>query len=136
MPQTARELALEALAATRRSGAWSETWLRARFEKEHTEPRERALATALACGVLQNRLYLDERLGLFLREGTEKLQPKLLDILRLAAYQLLFMDRIPPSAAVNEAVELGKTYDSPQAGAFINGLLGSFLRDEKPAPET
>ena len=50
--------------------------------------------------------------------------------------QILYLDRVPDSAAVNEAVELGKTYDSPQAGAFLNGLLGSFLREEKPAPET
>ena len=135
MPQTARELALEALAATRRSGAWSETWLRARFEKEHTEPRERALATALACGVLQNRLYLDERLGRFLREGTEKLQPKLLDILRLAAYQLLFMDRIPPSAAVNEAVELAKKRVNPGAAKLTNAVLRRLAAEKDRLPE-
>ena len=59
-----------------------------------------------------------------------------LAILRCAICEILYLDDVPNSAAVNEAVELGKTYDSPQAGAFINGLLGSFLRDEKPAPET
>ena len=45
------------------------------------------------------------------------------------------MEDIPDSAAVNEAVEIGKKYDSPQAGAFINGLLGTLLRAEKPAEE-
>ena len=59
-----------------------------------------------------------------------------LAILRCALCEILYLDDVPNSAAVNEAVELGKTYDSPQAGAFINGLLGSFLRDEKPAAET
>ena len=58
-----------------------------------------------------------------------------LAILRCAICEILYMDDIPNSAAVNEAVELGKSYDSPPAGAFINGLLGSFLRDEKPSPE-
>ena len=59
-----------------------------------------------------------------------------LAVLRCAICEILYLDDVPNSAAVNEAVELGKTYDAPQAGAFINGLLGSFLRDEKPAPET
>lgn len=59
-----------------------------------------------------------------------------LAVLRCALCEILYLDDVPNAAAVNEAVELGKTYDSPQAGAFINGLLGSFLRDEKPAAET
>ncbi len=54
-----------------------------------------------------------------------------LAILRCAVCEILFLDDIPDSAAVNEAVELGKRYDSQQAGAFINGVLGSFLRCEK-----
>ncbi len=135
MSHTARELALEALTAYRRSGAWSETWLRARFEKEHTAPRDRALATALACGVLQNRLYLDERLGRFVRGGTEGLQPVLLDILRLSAYQLLFMDRIPPSAAVNEAVELAKKRVNPGAAKLTNAVLRRLAAEKDRLPE-
>ena len=59
-----------------------------------------------------------------------------LAVLRCALCEILYQDDVPNAAAVNEAVAPGKTYDSPQAGAFINGLLGSFLRDEKPAPET
>ena len=58
-----------------------------------------------------------------------------LAILRCAICEILYMDDIPDAAAVNEAVTLGKVYDSPQAGAFINGLLGSFLRNEKTAKE-
>ena len=45
------------------------------------------------------------------------------------------MNDIPDSAAVNEAVELGKSYDSPQAAAFINGVLGSFLRERKQSEQ-
>ena len=56
-----------------------------------------------------------------------------LAILRCALCEILYLEDIPDAAAVNEAVELGKTYDSPQAGAFINGVLGSFLRDREQA---
>lgn len=66
-----------------------------------------------------------------------RLAKSTLAILRCAICEILYMDDIPNSAAVNEAVELGKTYDSPQAGAFINGVLGSFLRSMEPtAAET
>ena len=61
-----------------------------------------------------------------------RLSKTTLAILRCSICEILYLDDIPEAAAVNEAVELGKTYDSPQAGAFINGVLGAFLRAEKP----
>ncbi len=57
-----------------------------------------------------------------------------LAILRCSICEICYMDEIPDSASVNEAVELGKKFDSPKAAAFINGILGSMLREEKPAP--
>ena len=59
-----------------------------------------------------------------------------LAILRCALCEILYLDDVPNSAAVNEAVGRGKTYDSPPAGALTNGPLGSFRRDETPAAET
>ena len=61
----------------------------------------------------------------------ERLTKTTLAILRCALAEVCYMQDIPVSAAVNEAVELGKKYDSPKAAAFINGVLGSFLRKEK-----
>ena len=61
----------------------------------------------------------------------ERLSKTTLSVLRCAICEILYMDDIPDSASVNEAVELGKRYDSPQAASFINGVLGSFLRSEK-----
>ena len=61
----------------------------------------------------------------------ERLSKATLAILRCAVCEILYMDDIPDSAAVNEAVEFGKRFDSPESAAFINGILGSFLRDEK-----
>ena len=54
-------------------------------------------------------------------------------ILRAALCEILYFDDVPDGAAVNEAVELGKAFDSPEAAAFINGVLGTYLRAEKPA---
>ena len=84
----------------------------------------------------KHQAEIDEIIGRY-AEGWKlsRISKSTLAILRCAICEILYMDDIPNSAAVNEAVELGKSYDSPQAGAFINGLLGSFLRDEKPSPE-
>lgn len=51
-------------------------------------------------------------------------------ILRLAMFEILYMQDVPNSAAINEAVELAKRYDTQEAASFINGILGSFVRKE------
>ena len=53
-------------------------------------------------------------------------------IMRVAMYEILYMPDIPASAAINEAVELAKRYDSPEAASFVNGILGSYVRKELP----
>ncbi len=64
----------------------------------------------LVYGVMQNRLLLDFYLSQVVSGPMSRLQPVMLDILRLGAYQILLLDKIPDSAAVNEAVELTKYY--------------------------
>lgn len=118
-----REAALRALLACRKNGAWSEGVLKDLLRD--LDRREAALASCLCYGVLQNRSLLDYWLRPFLRG---KLQPAVEEILRLAVYQITMMDKIPHSAAVNEAVELGKKYANPQAAKVINGVLRSLLR--------
>ncbi len=120
---TGREAALRALLACRKSGAWSEGVLKDLLR--NMDRREAAFASRLCYGVLQNRSLLDHWIRPFLRG---KLQPAVEELLRLAVYQITLMDKIPPSAAVNEAVELGKKYANPQAAKVINGILRSLLR--------
>lgn len=56
-----------------------------------------------------------------------------LTILRTALFEVLYMDDVPDSVAINEAVELAKGYEEPETVAFINGILGSFMRGERGA---
>ena len=125
----ARDAALRALIAFRRDGAWPESALKDALRG--MDRREAALATRLCNGVLQNRMLLDHWLSGFVRG---KLQPVVRDILRLAAYQLCFLDRIPPSAAVNEAVEQTRRLANQQAARLVNGVLRNLLR-ALPLPE-
>jgi len=57
-----------------------------------------------------------------------------LSVLRCALYEILYMPDIPPAAAINEAVELAKSYDEPETVSFINGILGSFMRSRERTP--
>ena len=125
MELNAREAALRALIACRKDGAWSEGALK-NILKSCTR-RDAALASLLCYGVLQNRLLLDFWIDSFARG---KLQPVVRDILRLGVYQLRFTDKIPSSAAVNEAVEQTKRHGNLQAARLLNGVLRAMLRTE------
>ena len=57
------------------------------------------------------------------------------NILRLAVYELLRLDDVPPKVSINEAVHLAKTYASTQSGAFVNGVLDRILRECATAPD-
>lgn len=80
-----------------------------------------ALAATLTYGVMQNRMLLDHYLEQVVSGGLSRLQPAMLDILRLGAYQILLLDKIPDSAAVNEAVEQTKRYVNQKAAGMTNG---------------
>ena len=116
----AREAALLALLACEKRGAWSDAYLNGLFRREETDGREAALACRICAGVLQNREACDWYLRPYVKT---KLQPSIRAVLRCAVYQLAFMDRIPASAAVNEAVELSKRYGNPAAARVTNAIL-------------
>lgn len=130
---SARETAVLTLAACEKQGAWSDGHLKHAIRAQGLDRRDAALATRLCYGVLQNRLLLDWRLARLCSMKLEKLDIKVLCGLRVAAYQLLFLDKIPPSAAVNEAVELAKRHSrNPRAAGLVNGVLRALLREEVP----
>ncbi len=132
---SARVAALSALIACRKQNAWSDGILKEYIVRDKLDRRDAALASRLCYGVLQNRLLLDHYLSAFLRCKLKDLQPVVLDILRLGAYQITMMDKIPVSAAVNEAVEMGKKYANRQAAGLINGVLRSLARAGENLPQ-
>jgi 16S rRNA (cytosine967-C5)-methyltransferase len=86
-------------------------------------PADHALTTELVMGVLRWRSLLDAEIIRFSNKGVEKLDLEVLTALRLAAYQLLFLDRIPGRAAVHESVELVKRARKGSAAPFANAVL-------------
>ena len=120
---TAREVALKALISYRRNNAWMDPALDSLIERYKLSEREAALATRLVYGVMQNMMLCDYYIGHFSTIEIKKIEPGVLDILRLSVYQLVFLDKIPPSAAVNEGVALAGKIANPRAGGFVNAVL-------------
>ncbi len=121
----ARETALNVLIACRKEAGWSNSLLKQQLSRDGLDRREAALATRLCYGVVQNRIKLDHFLSQLLTGKVSKLHPALRDILHLGLYQILEMDKIPASAAVNESVALAKKYCKKQANApaLVNAVL-------------
>jgi 16S rRNA (cytosine967-C5)-methyltransferase len=103
------------------------------YLKEHPDldPRDRALVTELVYGVLRWQGRLDWIIDQQARTKPDKIALPVRVILRLATYQLLFLDRIPAAAAVNEAVKLAKTSQPPHVVRFVNGILRAISRKRK-----
>lgn len=128
---SAREVAMLTLAACERQGAWSDGHLKRMLREHKLDRRDAALATRLCFGVLQNRMLIDWHLARFCSSKLDKLDLKVLCSLRVAMYQIMFLDKIPPSAAVNEAVNLARKHcRNPRAAGMVNGILRSVLREE------
>lgn len=83
-------------------------------------------------GVADKEAALDDHIVPYLRNWTlERLARVDLAILRLAAYEIFYREDVPGAVAVNEAVELSHRFSTDEAGGFINGVLGSMLRDQE-----
>ena len=130
---SARLAALTALEKCRRAGAWSDAVLGSVMDREKLSGSDRALCSALCCGVIQNYALLDYYIDCFSSVKSAKLEPKVRDVLRVSAYQLVFMDRIPPRAAVNEGVRLCKSLGYARAAGLVNAVLRRI--SEGPLPE-
>lgn len=135
MQISAREAALTALERCRRDGAWSGASIDNSIKKYGLEKREAALASRLCLGVLQNTSFCDYYIDYYYSGKGSKLEPKLRDILRLGAYQLLFLDRIPVSAAVNESVSLAKRCGFARASGLVNAVLRRLGENRDKLPE-
>jgi 16S rRNA (cytosine967-C5)-methyltransferase len=85
--------------------------------------RDRDLFNALVFGVLRWRGRLDFILSRFSKMPPDRIEPAVMNILRVALFQLVCLTRVPPSAAVNTAVDMAKSRSTPRAAAFVNAVL-------------
>lgn len=125
----ARAVAFSVLRSLRDESHFLQFKLDAEVAKAKLSQADRRFAWRLVLGTSRWLSHLDAHIKLFVkRNGMKKIEPDVLMILRLAVYQLHFLDRIPAHAAVHSAVELTKANVGPRATGFVNGVLRQMLR--------
>ena len=131
----ARKTAVKVLVKIEKEGAYSNLAVAEGLKTAELTPQDKALATALIYGVLDRKITLDFILSKFLKTPVSKTEPFTLAVLRTALYQIKYMDKIPESAAVNEAVKIMKSSKFSRNSGFVNGVLRSVLRTEVTLPQ-
>lgn len=125
----AREIALEVLYKIEEKGAYSNVQLNYVLEKYNPGFQERSLATSLVYGVLRHRNTLDWQIEQFSKRPVKKMTVWIRNILRQGVYQLLYMEKIPQSAACNEAVKLARKKGHEGVSRFVNGIMRNIARN-------
>lgn len=97
--------------------------------------QDKKFATTLFYGVIERQITLDAVINKYSKRPVKSLSSDVLQLLRMAVYQLLYMDSVPDRAAVFESVRLAKRNKNPALSGYVNGVLRSFLRDNKKIPE-
>ena len=134
MNQSARATALRVLVSCRNNGAWADAALKAQISRDGLSGPDAALCSRIVYGVMQNRMLLDFYIGAYCTQKPDHLQPPLLEILRIGAYQIIYLDKIPDSAAVNTSVELAKLAKRGQASGLVNAVLRKLSQNKKELP--
>lgn len=119
----ARTVAVKVISEIERNGSFSNIALDAALKSAELSRADAALAGRLIYGVLSRKITLDRILESRAGKGFKKTHPYVLSVLRVAAYQLLFTDKIPPSAAVNESVKIVNKSKQRFAASFVNAVL-------------
>lgn len=124
-----REMALEILMEAERNGAYPNVLLKQTLDKYlYMEKQERAFLTRLVEGTVERKLTLDYYLNHVSKTPVNKCKPVIRCILRMAAYQIFYMDAVPDSAACNEAVKLAQKKGFQTLKGFVNGVLRNLSR--------
>ncbi len=137
LPSNPREAALRILQAVDTRSAFSDRLLDGAHQRGGPDPRDHALMHELVKGTLRWRGRIDWVLDQLVHIGLSQVQPWIKKVLRLGAYQVLFLDRIPPHAAVDEAVKLAHQYGHPGTAGLANSVLRRLIeqKDQIQVPE-
>ena len=135
MAVSARSAALEGLKAWRLRGTWPDQFVKKELPALGLSPKDKGLSVQLLYGTIQNLQRIDFYIGCYSSVKLRKIMPQVLDCLRLGVYQLVFLQKIPVSAAVNESVNLAKKAGGARAGGFANAILRKVASQRENLPE-
>lgn len=125
---SARQAAVDILLQVLKDGAYTNIAINKYLRSHELTDVERRLLTELVYGTIKALGTVDWYLGQCVNRPLAKIEAPILNVLRLGIYQLLYMDKIPASAACNEAVKMARVYSHEGSAKFVNGVLRGFLR--------
>lgn len=133
--ENARKTAVSILLKIEKDSAYSNITLNSFLKSADLKDEDKAFVSALVYGVLDRKITLDYVLSQFMKTPIKKTAPFTLAVLRTALYQIMYMEKIPDSAAVNEAVKLIKKSKENRNSGFVNAVLRSVLRSDCLLPQ-
>ena len=122
---SARRVALKVLSRIDRDKSYSNLTLDSELKKTELNDADKALASCIVFGVVARKITLDYYISKLTKVAESKIEPQVRNILRMGLYQMMYLDRIPDHAAVNESVNAAPT----RAKSFVNAVLRRFLRE-------
>ena len=120
---TARAVAVDVLNVARSANAWAAELVEEHLARTPLAPLDRRFVTQLVFGVIRRKSTLDALLRPFVQRPFHTVEPAVVDVLRVGAFQLAFLTHVPKHAAVHETVELARHVGCPMAKGFVNGVL-------------
>ena len=127
-----REIILAILLEILEKGQYSHLVMKQVLDKyEYLPKQERAFIQRITEGTVERRIQLDYVIDSFSKTKTQKMKPVIRNILRMAVYQILFMDNVPDSATCNEAVKLAVKKGFASLKGFVNGVLRTIVREKE-----
>lgn len=132
----AREIAVHILYDTEYKDAYANLVLKETLSKhKDLSQKDKGFITRLVYGTVSRRLTLEYIIEQYSKIKLKKISKYILLILKLGIYQIIYMDKVPNSAAVNESVKLAKRYGHSSSAGFVNGLLHSVIRNGVKYPD-
>ncbi len=135
MTKSARQIAFEILLKIEKDEAYSNLAIDSAVKVYNPDSTDCAFISRLVYGVVERKITLDYVISKYLSKPINKLKKDVLTVLRLGAYQVLFMDKIPRSAAVNESVRLTKNNNCSYASGLVNAVLRKVSQDDLILPD-
>ncbi len=130
-----RNLAFSILMKTESEGAYSNIEINKSFAVADIDARGRAFVTNIVYGVLQNKIRLDYIIGKFSKIPMRKITDDVKTVLRMGLYQLIFMDKVPEYAVVNESIKLVRKCKKASSSGFVNAILRGYIRSGTVYPK-
>lgn len=125
-PASAREIALDIMVKVEQQGAYSNLLLNSSLQKATLSREDAGLVTELVYGSISRMNTLDYVLEGFVSKGIAKLQPWVRNLLRFSLYQIMYLDRIPSHAAVNEAVNIAKKKATRESQGWLTACCAVY----------